>query len=195
MPDRTRVIDPDAKKLAVMAAAETLFARDGYARTRISEIAREAGVAVGTVYRFFPDKPHLLAALHESMEERMVEALSEGWRTQGTHGERMEAALAALFDAIADAREVMPLYAMTRDILGATAFLPGAALMLAFSALYKEGRDAGAFHVADASTAAPILHGMIEGALRAWMMDPRPTRRARVFDDLVTFMHRALISP
>jgi AcrR family transcriptional regulator len=44
----------------IRAAAEALFLRDGYARTRMIEIARAAGVAEKTVYLAFPTKAALL---------------------------------------------------------------------------------------------------------------------------------------
>jgi AcrR family transcriptional regulator len=46
----------------ICAAAERLFLRDGYARTTIREVAREAGVAEATVYLTFSTKPALLNA-------------------------------------------------------------------------------------------------------------------------------------
>ena len=46
-----------------MRAAEQLFARDGYERVNSNQIARDAGVGVGTFYRHFEDKPALVDAL------------------------------------------------------------------------------------------------------------------------------------
>jgi len=47
----------------VCAAAETLFVRDGYARTSIRAVAREAGVSEATVYLAFANKAALLDAV------------------------------------------------------------------------------------------------------------------------------------
>jgi AcrR family transcriptional regulator len=47
----------------ICAAAETLFLRDGYARTSIRAVATEAGVAEATVYLAFADKGALLDAV------------------------------------------------------------------------------------------------------------------------------------
>jgi AcrR family transcriptional regulator len=46
----------------ICAAAETLFVRDGYARTSIRAVAHEAGVAEATVYLAFSTKAALLDA-------------------------------------------------------------------------------------------------------------------------------------
>jgi len=41
------------KRDAILDAARTLFAKQGYEETTIADIARAAGVAVGTVYLSF----------------------------------------------------------------------------------------------------------------------------------------------
>lgn len=44
----------------ILRAATTLFQRQGYRRTSIDEVARDAGVAKGTVYLYFRNKAELL---------------------------------------------------------------------------------------------------------------------------------------
>src|SRR5919109_140820 len=51
-----------ATRERICAAAERLFLRDGYARTSIRAVAREAGVAEATVYLVFSTKAALLNA-------------------------------------------------------------------------------------------------------------------------------------
>ncbi len=51
----------------IAAAARQLFARDGYAATKLAEIAAEAGVAVQTVYAVYGSKAGILDALRESV--------------------------------------------------------------------------------------------------------------------------------
>jgi AcrR family transcriptional regulator len=62
----------------VLVAAEQAFASSGQ-KAQLDDIARMAGVGVGTVCRHFPTKPDLLAAvfvrLYESLLERAREAL------------------------------------------------------------------------------------------------------------------------
>src|SRR3954454_16145106 len=49
-----------ATRAAILAAAETLFLRDGYARTSMKAIAGQAGVAEKTMYLAFASKAALL---------------------------------------------------------------------------------------------------------------------------------------
>ncbi|MET0188094.1 MAG: helix-turn-helix domain-containing protein [Pseudonocardia sediminis] len=48
---------------AVLSAARTVFAERGYGSASVEEIAREAGVAIGSVYAHFGGKQALFAAL------------------------------------------------------------------------------------------------------------------------------------
>jgi AcrR family transcriptional regulator len=48
---------------AIEQAAAELFAEHGYARTTTNKIAERAGVSVGSLYQYFPNKDSLLLAL------------------------------------------------------------------------------------------------------------------------------------
>ena len=47
----------------IIEAAVRVFARNGYYNSRVSDIAREAGVASGTIYLYFKTKDAILVAL------------------------------------------------------------------------------------------------------------------------------------
>ena len=54
--------DPD-KHRQIIDAAVRVFARNGYYNSRVSDIAREAGVASGTIYLYFRTKDEILVSL------------------------------------------------------------------------------------------------------------------------------------
>jgi AcrR family transcriptional regulator len=74
-----RVLRADARRNheAVIAAAKKLFADEGL-DAQMPDIAKRAKVGVGTVYRHFPTKDHLIAALAEDRFERLAEKAREG---------------------------------------------------------------------------------------------------------------------
>ncbi|MGE5698808.1 MAG: TetR/AcrR family transcriptional regulator [Deltaproteobacteria bacterium] len=53
------------KRAAILAAASRLFAEKGYANTPTSEIAREAGVAEGTLYHHFGSKDGIFLTIFD----------------------------------------------------------------------------------------------------------------------------------
>ena len=56
----------------ILAAARNLFDRKGYAGTAMEDIARRAGLAVGTLYNYFPSKDDLLIAIMRRDSDRVV---------------------------------------------------------------------------------------------------------------------------
>jgi TetR/AcrR family fatty acid metabolism transcriptional regulator len=65
----------DEKRRRILEAATRVFARRGYYGARVSEIARRAGVADGTIYLYFENKEDVLVAL---FDEVMAEHLERG---------------------------------------------------------------------------------------------------------------------
>jgi len=55
---------------AIIDAAIRVFARNGYYNSRVSDIAREAGIASGTIYLYFKTKDDILVTL---FREKMAE--------------------------------------------------------------------------------------------------------------------------
>ena len=69
----------EARPRELKAAALALFATRGFGGTTMEDIARAAGVTVGTVYRYVPDKDGLLAALGDWVaEEPLLREPGEG---------------------------------------------------------------------------------------------------------------------
>jgi AcrR family transcriptional regulator len=73
---RTQRADARRNREAVIEAARKLMAKDGL-DTQMDDIARAAGVGVGTVYRHFPNKEDLIYALTERRFERLAEHARE----------------------------------------------------------------------------------------------------------------------
>ncbi len=88
--NRARILD---SARALMAGAGT--------ETTMEDIARHAGVAVGTLYRHFPAKDDLVAAVLEDGHAR-VAALAERALAAVDRGAEPGAELDALFRAVAD---------------------------------------------------------------------------------------------
>src|SRR5215470_2726160 len=63
------------KRERILAAAERVFARCGFFAARVSEIAKDAGVADGTIYLYFKSKDDLLISLFENRMKQVNEAL------------------------------------------------------------------------------------------------------------------------
>src|SRR3954451_21764185 len=63
------------KRQAILRAAITVFARNGYFNSKVADIASEAGVADGTVYLYFKSKEEIL---HSIFDRSMAAAIAAG---------------------------------------------------------------------------------------------------------------------
>jgi AcrR family transcriptional regulator len=64
-----------ARRAAILAAAADAAAEGGMAAVQIAPVAERAGIAAGTVYRYFPSKAELVAALVAALCAREIAAI------------------------------------------------------------------------------------------------------------------------
>jgi AcrR family transcriptional regulator len=78
-----RALRADARRnhQAVIAAAKKLFAEEGL-DAQMPDVAKAANVGVGTVYRHFPTKDDLIAALVAERFERLAQKALEALQTE-----------------------------------------------------------------------------------------------------------------
>lgn len=77
-------LDAERNRQAILCAAAAVFSRRGTSAP-LDEVAREAGVGIATLYRRFPDRDDLIAAVFEekmSIYADMSEAAAERARTE-----------------------------------------------------------------------------------------------------------------
>jgi AcrR family transcriptional regulator len=90
----------------LLAAAKAAFADVG-ADVALEEIARRAGVGIGTLYRHFPTREAVLAAVYRREVEQLT-AAAETLLAQQPPAEAMEAWLHLMVDYMATKRVVAP---------------------------------------------------------------------------------------
>lgn len=88
-----------ARKQALLEAAGRLFHRYGPHKTTIGDIARAAGVGVGTVYLEFPNKDAILLELSAAGHHLVLQAIEAAWSSPGPADERLRGALRARTEA------------------------------------------------------------------------------------------------
>jgi AcrR family transcriptional regulator len=73
-----------ARRQRVLDAATKLAAEGGYDAVQMRDVAQEAGVALGTIYRYFASKDHLLAACQVEFARGIQQRLAEHPARGGT---------------------------------------------------------------------------------------------------------------
>lgn len=104
--------DAARNRRKILAAAAHIVAADGVGGLSVDEVARVAGVGVGTVYRRFGDRSGLIFALLDEEERRFQAAFMHGQPPLGPGGspaERARAFLHALVDRVESQLELLAL--------------------------------------------------------------------------------------
>ncbi len=85
---------------AILQAAAQLFGQLGYAATTTNKVAERAGVSIGSLYQYFPDKDALLLALAERHLSEAAAALAEVFVTLQQDRPDLECTLNRLIEAV-----------------------------------------------------------------------------------------------
>ena len=151
----------------ILASARALVAEGGWRHAHVATVAQNAGVATGTVYRYFPSKAALFAEVLANVSRRernIVAAIIDGG---GTPAERLKAAVAAFATrALKDRRLAYAMIAEPCEPEIDSARLHWrAALGEAFVRLIAAGQKQGAFRRGDPRIAAACVVGAFMEAL------------------------------
>jgi AcrR family transcriptional regulator len=159
-----------ARQTAIVAAARALAEEEGFAGVQIAAVAARAGIAAGTVYRYFPGKTELIAALiaaHTAAEVAALERagnaapgpLSALAATLATFATRMLAGRRLAFAMIAEPVE---------PALDAVRLTYRGALVRQFEMRVRAALDRGYLPAQD----APISAAALVGALTEGLIGP-----------------------
>ena len=70
-------VDAAAKKLAILESARRLLVKHGFQDLTLDEVAREAGVAKGTLFLYFKSKDELFSAAFGELADQLGRRLDE----------------------------------------------------------------------------------------------------------------------
>ncbi len=168
------------KKASIIEAAARVFARRGYSRTLMANIATEAGIGKGTVYEYFDSKEDLFFAVFEwFVQKTEAEAKVSISALGGSASQR----LAALSDSLMKPwAEMKDMFSLVMEFWSASASSQmRQRFKLAFkqgykdfrqivSALIRDGIERGEFRAeVDAESVAAALVGTWDALLlQAW---------------------------
>ena len=156
-----------ARHAAIIAAAREAANEGGMAAVQIAPVAQRAGIAAGTVYRYFPGKTDLVAALLAEISADEIAALR---RAADVAPGPLSALSAAIMTFAARAlRSRRPLFAALAEPVDAELDLPRLvfrkALAAEFSARIRAAVAGGHLPEQDAALSGAALVGLVIEAL------------------------------
>lgn len=186
--------DPEAKRQKILEVALALFAERGFEDTGTAEIARQAGVAEGSVFRHFGNKQGLLAAVATRHGQEAAEVMFGGLRPGDPPD--VPAMLGRMFDYAERTGRLTEVLAM--------AALPGnwtcginathGVIIAALTEAFRQWHAAGVIHTDRPEIAARLIFSLVSGALHACFVEDQGRRKAEFLDEAVRCV-RAALSP
>jgi len=155
-------------KSKISQAAVRVFSKEGFHRARMTSIAREAGVAVGTIYNYFKDKDELLISVFEASFRFRMDFLKQLGHTSLPIRDQIQHLLESHFEQLREQQELAELILFER-------FHRGSRLRDRILAIQKTIID---------RIAEFIRQGIAEG----WVRPCHPTVVAQALFDLVQTM-------
>jgi TetR/AcrR family fatty acid metabolism transcriptional regulator len=189
--------DPE-KPQQIIDAAIRVFARDGYYNSRVSDIAREAGMASGTIYLYFRTKDDIIITL---FREKMAQWLAD-----------LRKAIASEPGAIAKLRRVVALHfsmieshpdlaeVVQVELRQGQKFLRGAAAQEVTSyfaligAILEEGIAVGQIHPdLPVKVATKMLFGAMDQMATSWVLGKRGYRLTDTADAVADLFLKGVV--
>ena len=107
----------DSKRARILDAAKRRFGRFGIKATTMLDIAHDVDVAVGTIYKFFPDKDALILAWVEEHRQLLQTQFRAALELPITPDEKLREFLRVRFHTVEEVREVPAVAELTRAVL------------------------------------------------------------------------------
>ncbi len=185
------------KRRSLLDAARRVVSDGGFRRLQMTVVAEAAGTAVGTIYRYFPAKADLCAALVAEVSSRELAVLSDVAKSGATPPVALFDAVAVFAHrALADRRLA---YAMIAEpvepAVDAERLIWRTRIGQTLAEVIGEGTAAGAFRPCDPRLAASCITGAFMEALVGPLSPSSEARDAKALSDEIATLCLFMLSP
>jgi TetR/AcrR family fatty acid metabolism transcriptional regulator len=190
------------KREAIIEAATSLFLSEGYETMTIAQVAKSAGVAVGTVYLYFKNKLEILYAVKEQWDSEFVQTVMQVDLQQIPYHKRIRPLVSACFDITARQHGEHILMGLPPQLVGE--IYQGAGLgkskshmQQMIAQLLELGIKAGEYRPVNTEAAAAICYNMVSAALEnCYAEDNYINQDLEVYREmLIDALERWLVQP
>lgn len=155
------------RRAGILRAARDLVAEEGWNAARIANVAAKAGIAIGTIYRYWPSKAELCAEIVATVSEREVGVVEAIVEADEEPAAKLTAAIEAFASRALRGRRLA--YALIAEPVDpeveAVRLEYRSQLAYCFERILREGVMRGAFPQFDPAVAAACIVGAFMEAL------------------------------
>ena len=187
---QARAVAVADKRAAILRAAIKVFAQKGYFNSKVADIAKEAGIADGTVYLYFKSKDEIL---HSVFDRAMEEFIAEGKREIAEieqADERLKRIAQLHLEKLGADRDLAVVFQV--ELRGSTKFMEEfsgggfAEYLDIIRHTISEGQKSGVFRTdLKPITAAKILYGALDEMVTNWILSKRAYPLAPMADEVL----------
>ncbi len=181
--DKRKGTAPD-KRDRILKAAIKVFAKNGFYATRVSEIAKAAGVADGTIYLYFKNKDDVLITIFEDGINRLLVILREVAESDEPFEKRITRIIELQLGLLEDQRDLAEV--ITVNLRQSSRLLKQYATPLfmqyidVIAGVVREGQEEGAFRKdLNPRVVARSLFGALDAILLTWALGEGDTAALR----------------
>jgi AcrR family transcriptional regulator len=167
------------RQAEVIAAARQLFARRGYQRTTMVQIAAASELALGTLYQLFASKEAILYRMLEAFVDVLIERVREGMAEPGDAVRQLQRIVRAQLEYSRDNADVLHFYLSgwtgyefaVRQRFGEQIDAKYEQYLDALATVFRRGMREDAFALAPPRRLAVALAGLIHALIRRWLRE------------------------
>jgi AcrR family transcriptional regulator len=167
------------KRRLILDAAIRVFAREGFHRCRVSDIANEANVAYGLVYHYFRSKDEVLDTLFTERWTLLLEAIADVDRQELPIRDKLYAVASFIIDSYQHDPDVMKviIVEVTRaaNTFGRAHLVEIKQAYDGIGGIFRKAQDEGTFRTDISPEFATLcFYGAVEQLLTAWIFEALP---------------------
>ncbi len=178
------------KREAILRAATRVFAHNGYFNSKVADIAREAGVADGTVYLYFKSKEEIL---HSIFDRSVDEAITDGRKqleTLANARDKLRRIAHLHLERLGADRDLAVVFQI--ELRSSTKFMEEfsaagfAEYLRLIRTTFEEGQRAGVFRKElNSKVISKILFGALDEMATNWILSKRRYKLAPMADQVL----------
>jgi TetR/AcrR family fatty acid metabolism transcriptional regulator len=167
------------KRERILSAAERIFARHGFFAAKVSDVAKEAGVADGTIYLYFKSKDDLLISLFERRMQQVNDTLRTAIAKVNSPRDQLRAFVQAYLQLVHD--EPSAAEVLTIELRQSSKFMKEyenpqfADFLRLLGGIIAAAQDRGELDRSiPAHVAARMIFGMLDELALTWVLAKQP---------------------
>lgn len=196
-PETPEVARSTNKRERILRSAVEVFARTGYFNAKVSEIAREAGVADGTIYLYFQGKEDLLLTIFRENARGYLSALRDELANLDRAADRIRLAIRFQLEKLGSDRAMAVVFQVelrqSLKFMSRLSHEEVADYLNLLRTIVEQGQKESIFRTEiHPQLAAKAIFGILDEMVTSWILSEKEYRLEDQADQIADFVLHGL---